>query len=255
MYNIEIDNLLNDLVHANLILFNEGVLDAFGHVSVRNPNNKNHFFLARNMAPGLVTKNDILEFNLEGEVVNDDSRKVYLERYIHSEIYRNRADVESIVHSHSQSVVPFSVVKSSPLKPMCHMSGFIGTNVPTFEIRDVAGDKTNMLITNKYLGSSLTKSLGENTLVLMRGHGSTVVAPSLKQAVYRAIYVEVNAKLQIDASRLGPIEFLSDGETIATQETNEGQIDRPWNLWKARAINAQESWLPREPAIKSNCRE
>lgn len=242
MKNDDIDSLLEDLVYANLILFNEGVLDAFGHVSVRNPKNREHFFLARNMAPGLVTKEDIIEFNLEGEVVNNDPRKVYLERFIHSEIYRQRDDVESIVHSHSHSVVPFSVVKSSPLKPMCHMSGFMGMHVPIFEIRDVAGDETNMLITNSELGSSLSKSLGDNTLVLMRGHGSTVVAPSLKQAVYRAIYVEVNAQLQINASRLGAIEFLSEGEAHATQVTNEGQIERPWNLWKTRAINAKKSW-------------
>jgi len=244
MNNTISESLIDDLVTANLILFNEGVLDAFGHVSVRNPHNRDHFFLARNMAPGLVTKDDILEFNLDGEVVNDDPRKVYLERYIHSEIYRERDDVEAIVHSHSHSVVPFSVVKSAPLKPMCHMSGFMGTHVPIFEIRDVAGDETNMLITSQELGSSLTQSLGKNTLVLMRGHGSTVVAPSLKQAVYRAVYVEVNAQLQIEASRLGPIEFLSEGEAQATQVTNEGQVDRPWNLWKTRAIKAQKSWLP-----------
>jgi len=243
MNNIEIEKLIDDLVSANLILFNEGVLDAFGHVSVRNPNNRDHFFLARNMAPGLVTKRDILEFNMEGEVVNDDSRKVYLERYIHSEIYRERGDVEAIVHSHSHSIVPFSVVKSAPLKPLCHMSGFIGTHVPIFEIRDVTGNDSNMLVTSKALGASLTQSLGKNTLVLMRGHGSTVVAPSLKQAVYRAIYVEVNAQLQIQASRLGPIEFLSEGEARATQITNEGQVDRPWNLWKSRAIKAQKYWL------------
>ena len=176
MNNTISESLIDDLVTANLILFNEGVLDAFGHVSVRNPHNRDHFFLARNMAPGLVTKDDILEFNLDGEVVNDDPRKVYLERYIHSEIYRERDDVEAIVHSHSHSVVPFSVVKSAPLKPMCHMSGFMGTHVPIFEIRDVAGDETNMLITSQELGSSLTQSLGKNTLVLMRGHGSTVVA-------------------------------------------------------------------------------
>ena len=244
MNNTISESLIDDLVTANLILFNEGVLDAFGHVSVRNPHNRDHFFLARNMAPGLVTKDDILEFNLDGEVVNDDPRKVYLERYIHSEIYRERDDVEAIVHSHSHSVVPFSVVKSAPLKPMCHMSGFMGTHVPIFEIRDVAGDETNMLITSQELGSSLTQSLGKNTLVLMRGHGSTVVAPSLKQAVYRAVYVEVNAQLQIEASRLGPIEYLSEGEAHATQVTNEGQVERQWNLWKTRAIKAQKSWLP-----------
>ena len=241
-----IDSLIDDIVYANWILFNEGVLDAFGHISARNPENRDTFFLARNMAPGLVTRDDILEFDLEGNVVGNDQRKVYLERYIHSEIYKYREDVDAIVHSHSKSVLPFSVVRSQPLRPMCHMSGFIGMQVPVFEIREVTGESTNMLITNGNLGRSLTNVLGSHTLVLMRGHGSTVVAPSLKQAVYRAIYVEVNAQLQIDASRLGPVEFLSKGEALATQETNEGQVERPWNLWKAIAINAQKSWQSTE---------
>ncbi|MFC6674164.1 class II aldolase/adducin family protein [Marinobacterium aestuariivivens] len=242
-YSDSLNALLDDLVDANLILFNEGVVDAFGHVSVRNPDNPDHYFLARNMAPGLVTREDLIEFDLDGHVVDGDTRKVYLERYIHGEIYRARPDVMAVVHSHSPSVVPFSAVKSNPLRPLCHMSGFIGKGAPIFEIRDVAGDATDLLITNPELGAALSKTLGHSTVVLMRGHGSTVVAPTLKQAVYRAVYVEVNAKLQADASRLGPIEFLSEGETRTTQETIEGQVERPWQLWKMRAHQAQKQWL------------
>lgn len=241
-------NLLDDLVDANLILFNEGVVDAFGHVSIRHPENQDHYFLARNMAPGLVTRDDIIEFNLDGDVVDGDTRKVYLERFIHGEIYRTRPDVMAIVHSHSPSVVPFSAVKSNPLRPLCHMSGFIGKSAPIFEIRDVAGDATDLLITNPELGAALSDSLADNTVVLMRGHGSTVVAPSLKQVVYRAVYVEVNAKLQAEASRLGPIEFLSEGETETTQKTIEGQVERPWQLWKMRARHAQQQWLSEMPS-------
>ncbi|SEG67631.1 class II aldolase/adducin family protein [Marinobacterium lutimaris] len=237
-----LSSLLDDLVDANLILFNQGVVDAFGHVSVRNPENPDHYFLSRNMAPGLVTREDIIEFDLDGNVVDGDTRKVYLERYIHGEIYRARPDVMAVVHSHSPSVVPFSAVKSSPLRPMCHMSGFIGNHVPNFEIRDVAGDATDLLITNQKLGAALSDTLADNTVVLMRGHGSTVVAPTLKQAVYRAVYVEVNAKLQAEASRLGPIEFLTDGETQTTQKTIEGQVERPWQLWRMNARKAQLSW-------------
>lgn len=238
-----VTTLLDDLVDANLILFNEGIVDAFGHVSVRNPDNPEHYFLSRNMAPGLVTREDIIEFDYDGNVVDGDTRKVYLERYIHGEIFRSRPDVMAIVHSHSPSVVPFSAVKSNPLRPMCHMSGFIGLQAPIFEIRDVAGDATDLLITSPQLGAALSDSLGDNTVVLMRGHGSTVVAPTLKQVVYRAVYVEVNARLQSEASRLGPIEFLSAGETETTQKTIEGQVERPWQLWKMRARHAQKQWM------------
>lgn len=238
MHSNDISALLDDLVDANLILFNEGVLDAFGHVSVRNPEAPDHYFMSRSMAPGLVTKDDILEYDFDGNVICDDNQKVYLERFIHGEIYRSRDDVMAIVHSHSPSVVPFSAVKSNPLRPMCHMSGFIGKDVPIFEIRDVAGDCTDLLISSSELGSALSNSLGENTVVLMRGHGSTVVAPTLKQAVYRAVYVEVNAKSQIEANSLGPIEFLSEGEMATTQEVIESCVERPWQLWKLRAHKA-----------------
>jgi len=229
------DDLLQDLVHANHILFDEGVLDAFGHVSVRHPDRPDRFLLARNMAPGLVRAEDIIEFELDGTPVDAAGRKVYLERFIHGEIYRARPDVMAVVHSHSPSVVPFSAVKSTPLRPMCHMSGFIGEGAPIFEIRDVAGDATDLLIRNAPLGESLAHSLGDNNVVLMRGHGATVTGPTLKQAVYRAVYVEVNARLQADALRLGPVEYLTPGEAKTAMEMIEGQVERPWQLWKQRA--------------------
>ncbi|GAA5174964.1 MULTISPECIES: class II aldolase/adducin family protein [Halomonadaceae] len=231
----DIDDLLQDLVHANHILFDEGVVDAFGHVSARHPERPERFLLARNMAPGLVDAEDIIEFDLDGTPVDADGRKVYLERFIHGEIYRARPDVMAVVHSHSPSVVPFSAVKSTPLRPMCHMSGFIGEGAPIFEIRDVAGDATDLLIRNAPLGESLAHSLGDNNVVLMRGHGATVTGPTLKQAVYRAVYVEVNARLQADALRLGPVEYLTPGEAKTAMEMIEGQVERPWQLWKQRA--------------------
>ncbi|MFI2819782.1 class II aldolase/adducin family protein [Vreelandella alkaliphila] len=231
--------LLDDLVDANHILFDEGVLDAFGHISIRDPDDPERFLLARNMAPGLVTRDDILTFELDGTPVDADGRKVYLERFIHGEIYRLRPDVMAVVHSHSPSVVPFSAVKSTPLRPMCHMSGFLGDGAPIFEIRDVAGTATDLLIRDRALGASLADSLGENNVVLMRGHGATVTAATLKQAVYRAIYVEVNARLQADALRLGPVEYLTAGEARSAMETTEGQVERPWQLWKQRARQAR----------------
>ncbi|KXS38051.1 MAG: class II aldolase/adducin-like protein [Halomonadaceae bacterium T82-2] len=229
------DDLLQDLVHANHILFDEGVLDAFGHVSVRHPDRPDRFLLARNMAPGLVRAEDIIEFELDGTPVDAAGRKVYLERFIHGEIYRARPDVMAVVHSHSPSVVPFSAVKSTPLRPMCHMSGFLGEGAPIFEIRDVAGDATDLLIRSAPLGKALADSLGGNNVVLMRGHGATIAAPTLKQAVYRAVYVEVNARLQADALRLGPVEYLTPGEAKTAMEMVEGQVERPWQLWKQRA--------------------
>lgn len=229
------DDLLQNLVHANHILFDEGVLDAFGHVSVRHPDRPDRFLLARNMAPGLVRAEDIIEFELDGTPVDAAGRKVYLERFIHGEIYRARPDVMAVVHSHSPSVVPFSAVKSTPLRPMCHMSGFLGEGAPIFEIRDVAGDATDLLIRSAPLGKALADSLGGNNVVLMRGHGATIAAPTLKQAVYRAVYVEINARLQADALRLGPVEYLTPGEANTAMEMIEGQVERPWQLWKQRA--------------------
>lgn len=229
------DELLQDLVHANHILFDEGVLDAFGHVSVRHPERPERFLLARNMAPGLVGAEDIIEFELDGTPIDADGRGVYLERFIHGEIYRARPDVMAVVHSHSPSVVPFSAVKSTPLRPMCHMSGFLGGGAPIFEIRDVAGAATDLLITSPPLGESLARSLGDDNVVLMRGHGATITAPTLKQAVYRAVYVEVNARLQADALRLGPVEYLTREEASTAMEMIEGQVERPWQLWKRRA--------------------
>lgn len=231
--------LLDDLVDANLILFNEGVVDAFGHVSVRHPEHPDRYYMSRNMAPGLVTRDDLIEFDLDGNPVRPDDRKVYLERFIHGELYRARPDVMAVIHSHSPSVVPFSAVKSNPLRPMCHMSGFIGEGAPVFEIRDVAGDGTDLLITSPELGVALSDSLADNNVVLMRGHGSTVVANTLKKAVYRAVYVEVNAKLQSEATRLGPIEFMTAAEARTAMENIEGQVERPWQLWKMRARQAR----------------
>jgi HCOMODA/2-hydroxy-3-carboxy-muconic semialdehyde decarboxylase len=228
--------LLRDLVTANHILYDQRVLDAFGHVSARHDKHPDRFLLARNMAPALVTADDIVEFDMEGEPLNAAGRAVYLERFIHAAIYKARPDVMAVVHSHSPAVVPFSVSKQSPLRALCHMGGFIGTGAPIFEIRDFAGDATNILITSNELGDALAKTLGERALVLMRGHGSTCVADTLRKAVYRAVYTEVNAQTQADAARLGgEITFLSEGEVESTRTTIETQVPRAWNFWAQKA--------------------
>jgi HCOMODA/2-hydroxy-3-carboxy-muconic semialdehyde decarboxylase len=216
---------------ANRILYQQRVVDAFGHVSMRHPTNPGRFLLARNMAPAGVTAADILEFDLESEPVEAGGPPVYLERFIHGEIYRERPDIMSVVHSHSPAVIPFGIVKNIPLRPVCHMSGFLGLGAPLFEIRCCAGDSSDMLIRNRELGAELAKSLGKDVVVLMRGHGSTVTGSNLYQAVFRAIYTEVNARLQSEALGLGEVTYLTEGEAINANIANDGQIKRAWNHW------------------------
>ncbi len=232
--------LLEDLVSANHILYDQGVVDAFGHVSVRHDKNAERFLLARNMAPGRVSKEDIVEFTLDGDAVNANGRRVYLERFIHGEIYRQRPDVMAIVHSHSHSIVPLSVVKQNPLKAIFHMAGFIGNDTPIFEIRDAGGDATDLLVSNNHLGKALAEHFTDHDIVLMRGHGSTVVANDLKRAVYRAVYAELNAQYQIQASLFGEITPLSEGESKACVENIEAQVHRPWDLWLEQVQNKRQ---------------
>ena len=222
------------LALANRILFAQGVVDAFGHVSLRDPADPGRFFLSRNRAPALVTPGDIVTLNLDGTHAGDDTRASYLERFIHGGIYAARPDVLSVVHSHSPSVVPFGVVAGAPLRAVCHMCGFMGRSTPVFEIRECAGDATDLLITDRRLGAALAAKLGARPLVLMRGHGSTVVGDSLHEAVYRAVYTEVNARLQAEAMRLGPVTFLSDGEAASAETTMRTQFKRAWDHWCAQ---------------------
>jgi ribulose-5-phosphate 4-epimerase/fuculose-1-phosphate aldolase len=221
--------LVDKLVLANRILYRQGVVDGFGHVSARHDRSPAHFLLARNMAPGLVRRDDILTFDLEGAALDAGDRRVYLERFIHAEIYRARPDVLAIVHSHSPTVIPFGVTQQ-PLLPVFHMSGFLGPGTALFEIRDVAGD-TDMLVSDSRLGAALAKVLGERSTVLMRGHGSTVVGASVEQAVYRAIYAEANARLQLQAKQLGEVTYLNVQEAAKAAKINDTQLPRVWDLW------------------------
>ena len=231
--------LIDDLVDANHILFHQGIVDAFGHVSGRHGAHSERFLLARNVAPGLVTAADILEYDVaSGEALMADPPRLYLERYIHSEIYKARPDVMAVVHNHSPAVIPFGLVKGAALKPVCHMCGFLGTGPALFEIRDCAGDASDLLIRNRSLGAALAQSLGDGRVVLMRGHGCTIVAESLRVAIYRAVYTELNAKLLLQALPLGDVQYLTAAEADATRITNEGQAERPWNLWKQLAREA-----------------
>ncbi|MBC7379135.1 MAG: class II aldolase/adducin family protein [Burkholderiaceae bacterium] len=224
--------LVEKLVIANRILYEQGVVDGFGHVSVRHDQSADHFLLSCNRAPGLVKKADIMVYDLDGNAVGDTTQRPYLERFIHGEIYRARPDVVSVVHSHSPSVIPFGVT-GQRLRPVFHMSGFLGSGATLYDIRRESGN-TDMLIRDAGLGKDLARALGPHTCVLMRGHGSTVVGPTLERAVYRAVYAEENAKLQLSASALGPIEFLTPEEAELAMASTEGQVQRPWELWAGR---------------------
>ena len=222
-------DLVKKLAMANRILYQQGIVDGFGHISVRHDQSDAHFLLSCNRAPGLVRPADILVYDLQGELVTPSSQRSYLERFIHSEIYKARPDVMSVVHSHSPSVIPLGVT-GQPLKPVFHMSGFLGAGSALFDIADKAG-ATDLLIRNADLGRNLAQALKKHNCVLMRGHGSTTTAPSIELAVYRAIYAEENAKLQIQASALGSVQYLSEEEAALAATSTEGQVVRPWDLW------------------------
>ncbi len=217
------------LALANRILAGQGVLDAFGHVSLRDPARRDRFFLARSMAPALVGGGDIQWLDQDGERVGGHDGKPYLERFIHSEIYRRRPDVGAIVHAHSPEVIPFAVTPV-PLRPVYHMSAFLGAGVPVFDIAAEAGD-SDLLIRSAPLGGALAQCLGEAPAALMRGHGSVTVGATLRQAVFRAVYLVQNARLQAQAMQLGEVRYLSPGEAALAGAVADAQVDRPWELW------------------------
>jgi ribulose-5-phosphate 4-epimerase/fuculose-1-phosphate aldolase len=227
--------LVADLVTANHILYDQHVVDAFGHVSVRHDKRPDRFLLARNMAPALATAADIIEFDLDGNPIDAGDRKVYLERFIHGEIYRARPDVGAVVHSHSHAVIPFGAIRSHKLRAIFHMGGFIGTDTPVFEIRECVGDGSNLLISNNELGAALAKSLGSKSAILMRGHGATVVGGTLADAVYRGVYLDINARLQLQTIALGAVNYLTEAEGEATAAANATQVGRAWEMWKTQA--------------------
>jgi ribulose-5-phosphate 4-epimerase/fuculose-1-phosphate aldolase len=226
--------LNDDLALANRILYDRGVVDGFGHVSVRDEQNPQRFLLARNMAPALVTADDVMAFALDGTALDGDVRAPYLERFIHGSIYRARPDVNAVVHSHSPAVIPFGIVAGAAMRPVFHMASFLGAGeTPVFEIRDAAGPDNDMLVRDEALGDALARTLGSHTVVLMRGHGSTTVGRTLREAVFRAVYTEVNARLQREAMLMGgAVTFLSELESERSSQSNAGQIERAWELWR-----------------------
>ena len=221
--------LIDELVTANHILANEGVLDGYGHVSVRSPTDPRRYFLARAGAPGLVTAADIAEYDLDSQPVTASSAAGYIERFIHGEIYRARPDVMAVVHCHCPEVIPFGAT-TVPMRALYHMGYFVAEGVPVFEIRKAGG--TDMLVRTAALGQALAQSLGDKSAVLMRGHGAAVAAASLHLVVGKAYYLNLNARLQMQAMQLGgtKVTYLDPGEA----ENSPQDYERSWDFWKAR---------------------
>jgi HCOMODA/2-hydroxy-3-carboxy-muconic semialdehyde decarboxylase len=233
--------IIEDLVAASRILADHGVLDAFGHVSIRHPSNPNRYLMSRTQAPSLMTADDVVEYDLESNPITANGRPSFGERFIHGAVYKARPNVNSVVHSHSPSVIPFGV-SQVPLRALFTNGGFLASGVPVFEIRKYAG-MTNLLVRNVELGNALADTLGDKPVALMRGHGDVVVGPSVQVAVYRAVYTEINARLQLQAIGLGgPITFLEKEEGDQIDSVNNDPKDpssgvmRPWELWKKKAM-------------------
>lgn len=228
--------LVEDLVAANRILADQGVLDGYGHVSARHDHDAGRYLLSRSRAPELVTAGDIVEFDLDSAPVDPRGRTMYIERFIHGEVYKARPDVTAIVHHHSPSVIPFGV-STVRLRALYHMAAFLSDGVPVFDIRDAAGGMTDMLVSSPSLGRALARTLGDHQAVLMRGHGAVVVGDSLTRVVARSVYMEVNARLQAQAIALGgEIRYLDPEEARRAQAAVEPTFGRPWELWKRKAL-------------------
>ena len=228
---------LRDLVIANRILAREGVVDAFGHISVRHPENPERFLLSRSRAPELIIKDDILEFTLDGAPAVDlRGRTPYGERFIHAAVLAARPEINSVVHNHSHEVIPFGVTRTASLRAIAHTCAAIGATIPTWDIRDRFGGG-DMLVVNMEQGRDLARALGDNTVALMRGHGCVVAGRNIKEAVNAAVYLQVNARLQLYALQLGEPIYLTpeEVEAMTARQISPLAMDRVWEYWVMRA--------------------
>jgi ribulose-5-phosphate 4-epimerase/fuculose-1-phosphate aldolase len=227
-----------DLVLASRILVQEGVLDSFGHVTVRSLNNPSHYFMPRAMPPALVTSKDIVELDLNSVPIDPKAPRTNGERFIHGEIYRARPDVQAVVHSHSAAVIPFSISPGHPLRPVLHMAGFLPARVSVFDHRDVSKDdpslRGKLMVNNAKLGAALAKTLGNDSVVLIRGHGNAVVGDSLPWAVLRAVYTQMNARTQMEAVALGGEVIYLNEDELKMHPVEVFDVGRPWENLKSR---------------------
>ena len=232
----KLDHELNQLVVANRILAKEEVVDAYGHVSFRHPENPERFFMARSLPPDLVEHGDLMEFHLNGEPV-EDPRQPYLERFIHCGIYKSRPDVNAVVHAHAEAILPFGI-SDVPLGAVVHSGSFIGSRVPVWDIADKFGDDTTLLVTKLEQGQDLAECLGDNSVALMRGHGFAAAAATLIEVVRLSVYLPRNARVQLAAMQLGNFKPLSEGEIAAraaVYKPHSVQTWRAWHYWANRA--------------------
>jgi ribulose-5-phosphate 4-epimerase/fuculose-1-phosphate aldolase len=221
-----------DLVAANRILASQGVFDAYGHVSLRNPENAQRYFMSRSLAPELVTASDILEFDLDNNIAGPKKAAVFLERFIHGEVYKTRPDVNSVIHCHTPSLIPFGAT-GVELRPIFGLAGFIAERIPVFEIRNGFG-MTNLLISDGARGKALARTLGKKPAALMRGHGAVVVGPTIPIAVGRAVYLELNAREQAAAMAMGgKVTYLTPEEG---RQSVADDYRRAWELWRSKAL-------------------
>ena len=233
-----LDTLIKDLVIANRILAKEDVVDAYGHVSIRHPDNPKHFFISRSLAPELIEKEDIVELGLDGQPVRDDKRPLYLERFIHAAIFEARPEVNAVVHAHAEDTLPFGIAAATKLKPVIHSGSFIGPNVPVWDIAKKFG-ATNVLVTNMAQGRDLAKCLGSNSVALMRGHGFASAARSLIEVVRLSVYLPRNARALMRAKMLGgKIKYLSKGEMDARNKGYSSYSPETWRAWEYWANKA-----------------
>jgi len=232
---------IEDLITASHILANEGILDSFGHVTVRSAKDPSHFFMPRAMPPALISRPDIVELDLDCKPVTPNAPRLNGERYIHCEIYKARVDVQSVMHTHDLAVIPFGLT-NTPLRPVVAQAGFLPKETPLFEVRDAYGSaaERGMLVLNSSLGKALAAKLANNPVVLMRGHGETVVGPSVKDATVRTLYTNIDARAQAAALAMGPkVTALDDAELAFN--SNENRPDRPWENYRQRMLNARGS--------------
>jgi ribulose-5-phosphate 4-epimerase/fuculose-1-phosphate aldolase len=226
---------IEDVITASHILTNEGILDSFGHVSARSAKNPDHFFMPRAMPPALVSRADIVEVGLDCKPVAPDAPRLNGERYIHCQVYKARSDVQSVIHTHDLAVIPFGLA-AIPLKPVLAQAGFLPPETPLFEVRDANASekKRGMLVLNAHLGDALAEKLAANPVVLMRGHGETVVGRSVREATVRTIYTHINAQAQSAALALSPKITVLDDAELATNAAENFDADRPWQNYKQR---------------------
>jgi ribulose-5-phosphate 4-epimerase/fuculose-1-phosphate aldolase len=233
---------IDDLITASRILANEGILDSFGHATVRSATDPSHFFMPRAMPPALVTRADIVELDLDCKPVTANAPRLNGERYIHCEVYKARGDVQSVVHTHELAVIPFGLT-GTPLRPVLAQAGFLPKETPLFEVRDAYGAaaaERGMLVLNSALGKALATKLGQNPVVLMRGHGETVVGRSVKEAAVRTLYTNIDARAQTAAMSFGSKFVVLDDDEVAAYAKEE-RPDRPWDNYKERLLRAQGS--------------